>query len=184
MPASTCCWHCASARWRPRTKPGPRTQADRACAATSFMGGTSPHRPCSPRRRPQPSSWTMRWWRRQSSTKFGSTAGPPWVQCWRWWQSVHCGGRSHRPATQRRSRASTARRVDGGDGPRGVADLRLQLAPAGDASEGGVAGQPANGLGRHEPANLQFARRGTGRSQQRVQAGPDDQVRPRPRAGG
>ena len=71
-----------------------------------------------------------------------------------------------------------------GDAPRGVADFGFQLAPTRDAGERGIAGQSPDSLPRHQPANFQFASRGTGRSQQGVQAGPDDQMGPRPGAGG
>ncbi len=32
----------------------------------------------------QPSSWTRRWWRRQSRIRFASSVGPPSAQCSRW----------------------------------------------------------------------------------------------------
>ena len=61
----------------------------------------------------QPSSWTRRWWRRQSRIRFASSVGPPSAQCSRWCASsprvfVQPGKR------QQPSRAFSARRSDGG----------------------------------------------------------------------
>src|SRR5439155_26830185 len=64
----------------------------------------------------------------------------------------------------------------------GPGDLRIELALADDPADGGVAGDPAHCLGGDDGATVQLAAWRTRRTSQRVDAGPDDQVRPRPGA--
>ena len=65
------------------------------------------------------------------------------------------------------------------DRPAGVAELMLQLAPARDPDDRRVAGVALHRLGRHGPAALELARRRPGQPGQGVEAGADDQLRPR-----
>src|SRR5438128_8282075 len=66
--------------------------------------------------------------------------------------------------------------------PGGVAELVVQFAPAGDPADGAVAGITLHRLRRHRPAALELTRRRAPRPGQGVEAGPDDQLRPRPGA--
>src|SRR5438132_3100927 len=67
-------------------------------------------------------------------------------------------------------------------GPAGVIELMLQLGLAGDPADRRVAGVALHGLGRHRAAALELARRRAGYAHQRLEAGADDQLRPRTRA--
>ena len=64
----------------------------------------------------------------------------------------------------------------------GPGELRVELAFADDPADGGVAGDAADRLGRDDGAAVQLPARRIGRAQQGLDAGPDDQVRPRPGA--
>src|SRR5438067_10497197 len=75
--------------------------------------------------------------------------------------------RLERPPGRRRQRAA------------GVIELVLQLALAGDAADRRVAGVALDGLGRHRADTLELARRCALGPGQRVDAGADDQLRPR-----
>src|SRR6266576_743640 len=63
--------------------------------------------------------------------------------------------------------------------PAGVIELVLELALAGDPADRRVAGIALHGLGRHGPATLELARRRALGPGERVDAGTDDQLRPR-----
>src|SRR5947207_8145161 len=65
------------------------------------------------------------------------------------------------------------------EGPAGVIELVLELALAGDPADRRVAGVALHGLGRHRAAALELARRRALGPGQRVDAGTDDQLRPR-----
>ena len=60
----------------------------------------------------QPSSCTLRWWRRHSSTRLSITCLPPSAQCWRWCASVQSGGLSHPGNLQPLSLTTRALRCD------------------------------------------------------------------------
>src|SRR2546428_12100890 len=66
--------------------------------------------------------------------------------------------------------------------PAGVVELVLQLALSGDPAYGRVAGIALDRLLRHRAAALELAGGRALRPGQGVQAGADDQLRPRPRA--
>src|SRR5438132_1263711 len=66
------------------------------------------------------------------------------------------------------------------DGPRRMAALVLQLAAAHDPADRRVAGMALHRLGRHRAAALELARRRPRHPGPGVEAGPDDQLRPRP----
>jgi len=63
-----------------------------------------------------------------------------------------------------------------------VVELVLELALAGDPYDGAVAGIALHRLGRHRAAAPELTRRRARGSRQRVEAGADDQLRPRARA--
>src|SRR5438067_1988133 len=65
------------------------------------------------------------------------------------------------------------------EGPARVIELVLELALAGDSADRTVAGVALDGLGRDCPATLELARRCARGPGQRVEAGADDQLRPR-----
>src|SRR2546425_6792061 len=91
-----------------------------------------------------------------------------------------------RPAAARKDTVSVARfeRAPGRRRERsaGVVELVLQLALSRDPADGRVAGVALHGLRRYCAATLELTRRGALRPGQGVQAGADDQLRPRPRA--
>src|SRR2546429_698867 len=64
-------------------------------------------------------------------------------------------------------------------GPPGVMELVLELALARDAADRRVAGVALDRLGRHRAAAVQLAGRCARRPGERVEAGADDQLRPR-----
>src|SRR5438874_11452830 len=78
-------------------------------------------------------------------------------------------------AVTRRERPPGRRR----EGPAGVIELVLELALAGDAADRRVAGVALDGLGRHRAPTLELARRRALGPGERVEAGADDQLRPR-----
>ena len=65
------------------------------------------------------------------------------------------------------------------EGPAGVVEFVVQLALARDPDDGAVAGVALDGLRRHGAAAFQLARRRALGPGQRVEAGADDQLRPR-----
>src|SRR5438094_6691816 len=75
--------------------------------------------------------------------------------------------RLERPPGRRRQRAA------------GVIELVLELALAGDAADRRVAGVALDRLGRHRATALELARRRARSPGERVEAGTDDQLRPR-----
>src|SRR2546426_7444219 len=68
------------------------------------------------------------------------------------------------------------------EGPTGVNELVLELGLAGDSTDRRVAGVALDRLRRHGAATLELACRGALDPGQRVEAGANDQLRPRPRA--
>src|SRR5438128_12123738 len=66
------------------------------------------------------------------------------------------------------------------EGPAGVIELVLELALGRDAADRRVAGVALDGLGRHGAATLELARGRALDPGQRVEAGADDQLWPRP----
>src|SRR5438067_10997446 len=64
-------------------------------------------------------------------------------------------------------------------GPAGVIELMLQLALAGDPANRAIARIALHGLRGHRAAALELARRRARGPGQRVEAGADDQLRPR-----
>ena len=66
-----------------------------------------------------------------------------------------------------------------GDGPARMVELVLELAAAGDLQDGRIAGDALYGRRRYRAAALELARRRPRDSRQGVEAGPDDQLRPR-----
>src|SRR5712691_10947661 len=77
--------------------------------------------------------------------------------------------RLERPPGRRRNR------------PAGVIELVVELALARDANDCAVAGMALHRLGRDRATTLELARRRARRAGQRVEAGADDQLRPRAR---
>src|SRR5207302_10929582 len=75
--------------------------------------------------------------------------------------------RLERPSGRRRQRAA------------GVIEFVLELGLARDAADRRVAGVALDGLGRHRTAALELARRRALDPGQRVEAGPEDQLRSR-----
>src|SRR3981189_413188 len=74
--------------------------------------------------------------------------------------------RLERPPSRRRER------------PACMVELVVELSLAGDPRDGAVAGVALHGLGRHRAATLELAGGGTRRARRRVEARPDDQLRP------
>ena len=64
-------------------------------------------------------------------------------------------------------------------GPARVTELVLELALAGNPRDGAVAGDPLDGLGGHRASTLELAGRRALDAGERVEAGADDQLRPR-----
>src|SRR6267143_1057709 len=65
------------------------------------------------------------------------------------------------------------------DGPARMVELVLELATTGDLRDRRIARITLHGRCRDRSATLEFARRRSGHSRQGVEAGPDDQLRPR-----
>src|SRR4030088_1920463 len=63
-----------------------------------------------------------------------------------------------------------------------MGQLVLEFALACEPRESGITGNALNGCGRHRTAAIELARRRTRDARQRVETGPDDELRPWPGA--